>query len=132
MGHSYDSGRSFLRDLKLVISQIATKDWTPVDLKHVAMKVDILRRNLVSAVKVGCLSLLGTNKVLMNFDTQEVVGDAPIELGDLFIDLQDTGLELVALDDTTSNDKILCHLRSRLESVLERRGKDGDLWNSKF
>ena len=26
LGHSYDSGRSFLRDLKLVISQIAVKD----------------------------------------------------------------------------------------------------------
>ena len=73
-----------------------------------------------------------TKKVLMNFDSQEEVSDAPIELGDLFIDLQDTRLELVALDDTTSNDKILCHLRSRLESVLERRGKDGDLWHSKF
>ena len=96
------------------------------------MKVDILRRNLVSTVKVGCLSFPSTNKVLMNFDTQEVVGDAPIELGDLFIDLQDTGLEFAALDDTTSNDKMLCHLRSRLKSVLERRGKYGDLWHSNF
>ena len=87
LGHSYYSGCSFLRDLKLVISQIAVKDWTPVDLKRIAMKVDILRRNLVSVVKEGFLSLPSTNKVLMNFDTQEVVGDAPIELGDPFIDL---------------------------------------------
>ena len=108
------------------------KDWTPIDLKRVAMKVDILRRNLVFVVNEGFLSFPCTNKVLMNFDTQEVVSDAPIELGDLFIDLQDTSLELAALDDTTSNDKILCHLRSRLESVLERRGKYGDLWHSKF
>ena len=130
--HSYDSGRAFLRDLKLVIAQIVVKDWTPVYFKRVAMKVDILRRNLVSAVKAGCLSVIGMNKVLMNFDTQEVVGDAPIELGDLCIDLQDIGLELAALDESTSNDKILCRLRSRLEYVLERRGKNGDLWNSKF
>ena len=47
LGHSYESGRAFLRDLKLVIAQIAAKDWTPVDLKRVAMKVDILRGNLV-------------------------------------------------------------------------------------
>ena len=87
MGCSYDSGCAFLRDLNLIIYQIAGKDWTPVDLKRIAMKVDILRRNLVSVVKEGCLSLPSTNKVLMNFDTQEVVGDAPIELGDLFIDL---------------------------------------------
>ena len=121
-----------MRDLKLVISHIAAKDWTPVDLKHVAMKVDILCRNLVSAMKEGCLSLPGTNKVLINFDTHEVVGDASIKLGDLFIELQDTGLELAALDESTSNDQILSHLRSILESVLDRRGKTGDLWHSKF
>jgi hypothetical protein len=121
-----------LRDLKLVISQIAVKDWTSVDLKRVAMKVDILRGNLVSAVKAGCISMAGTKKVLMNFDSQEEVSDAPIKLEDLFIDLQDTGLELAALDESTSNDRILSHLRSRLESVLDRRGKNGDLWHSKF
>ena len=69
LGHSYESGRSFLRDMKLVIAQIAAKDWTPVDLKRVAMRVDILRKNLVSAVKAGCFSFPGTNKVLMNFNT---------------------------------------------------------------
>ena len=62
-------------------------------------------------------------------------------IGDLFIDLQDTGLELATLDESTSNDKILCHLRSKLESVLERSDKNsvlersdknGDLWHSKF
>jgi hypothetical protein len=91
LGHSYESVCAFLRDLKLVSAYIATKDWMYVDLKHVAMKVDILHRNLVRAVKAGCLSMAGVNKVLMNFDSQEV-GDAPIELGDLFIDLQDTSL----------------------------------------
>ena len=69
LGHCYESGCSLLRYLKLVISQIAVKDWTHVDLKRVAMKVDILRRNLDSTVKEGCLYFLGTNKVLMNFDT---------------------------------------------------------------
>ena len=132
LGHSYESGCALLRDLKLVIAQIAAKDWTPVDLKRVAMRVDILRRNLVSAVKAGCLSMPRANKVLMNFDSQEEVGDAPLEVGDLVINLQDTGLELAALDESTSNDRILCHLRSILESVFERRGKNGDFWHSKF
>ena len=68
----------------------------------------------------------------MNFYSQEEVGDCPIELGDLFIELQDTNLELAALDESTLNDRILCNLRSRVESVLERRGKNGDFWHSKF
>lgn len=43
----------------------------------------------------------------MNFDTQEVVGDAPIE--DLYIDLQDIDLELADFDETTSNNKIMSY-----------------------
>eukprot|EP01018_Ginkgo_biloba_P007841 Gb_06198 [translate_table: standard] len=132
LDHSFESGRAFLRDLKLVIAQIAAKDWTPVDLKRVAMKVDILRRNLDSAIRAGCLSVTGLNKVLMNFDTQEEIIDAPIKLGDLFIDLKDTALELVTLDESMGIDKILSGLRSRLENVLERKGGNGDLWHSNF
>lgn len=41
-------------------AQRAAKDWMVVDLKCFAMKVKILRRNLVCAVKAGA------NKVLMN------------------------------------------------------------------
>ena len=41
-------------------AQRATKDWMVVDLKCFAMKVKILRRNLVYAAKAGA------NKVLMN------------------------------------------------------------------
>ena len=83
----------------------------PIDMKCVAMKVDILRRNLVCAIKAGCVSMPGSNKVHMNFDSQEEVGDCPTELGDLFIELQDTNLELEALDESTLNDRILCNLR---------------------
>ena len=70
-------------------------------MKHVAMKVDILRRNLVCAVKEGCVSIPGANKVLMNFDSQEEVGYCPIELGDPLIELQDTNLDLAYLDEST-------------------------------
>ena len=97
--------------MNLVISQIAAKDWTPVDMKCVSMKVDILCRNLVCVVNAGCISMPSANKVLMNFDSQEEVGYCPIELGDLFIELQDTNLELEALDESTLNDRILCNLR---------------------
>ena len=68
------------------------------------MKVDILHRNLIYIVTAGCLSIPGGNKVLMIFDSREEVSDAPIVKGDLFIDLQDSGLELAALNESTSND----------------------------
>ncbi|KAH9318538.1 hypothetical protein KI387_020307, partial [Taxus chinensis] len=53
----YDNGSTFLRDLKLIIAQIAAKDWTSIDSKRVAMIVYILRRNLMSGVHTGCLSV---------------------------------------------------------------------------
>ncbi|KAH9324806.1 hypothetical protein KI387_004984 [Taxus chinensis] len=87
LDNTYQNGRSFLRDLKLVTAQIATKDWTPVDLKRVAMKVNILHKNLESAVREGQLSMSGANRVLVNFDTQEEIYDVPIELGDLLIEV---------------------------------------------
>ena len=66
------------------------------------------------------------------FDSEEEVSDAPMVIGDLLLDLQDTGLELAALDESTSNGKNLYRLRSKLECVLERRGKNGYFWHSKF
>ncbi|GLJ12791.1 hypothetical protein SUGI_0197900 [Cryptomeria japonica] len=130
--HTYQNGRSFLRDLKLVTAQIAAKDWTPVDLKRVAMKVEILRKNMDSVVREGCLSMTGGSRVLVNFDTQEEILDAPIELGDLLIDMQDTGLELAPTEESMSNDKILSDLRSRLDTVFTKRGVNGDQWHSMF
>ncbi|KAH9326448.1 hypothetical protein KI387_006626, partial [Taxus chinensis] len=87
LDHTYQNGCSFLRDLKLVTAQIATKDWTPVDLKRVAMKVNILHKNLESAVREGQLSMSGASRVLVNFDTQEEIHDVPIELEDLLIEV---------------------------------------------
>ncbi|KAH9324814.1 hypothetical protein KI387_004992, partial [Taxus chinensis] len=33
----YDNGSTFLRDLNLIIAQIAAKDWTSIDSKSVAV-----------------------------------------------------------------------------------------------
>lgn len=66
------------------------------------------------------------------FDSEEEVSDAPMVIGDLLLDLHDTGLELAALDESMSNGKILYCLILKLECVLERRGKNGDFWHSKF
>ncbi|GLJ58290.1 hypothetical protein SUGI_1429010 [Cryptomeria japonica] len=81
----YYSGFTFMRALKLIIAQIAAKDWTDIDSKRVAMTVDILRRNLTSAVHMGCLSVTDTNeelRVLDNFNTQEGVPDFPVAVGE--------------------------------------------------
>ncbi|KAH9326811.1 hypothetical protein KI387_006989, partial [Taxus chinensis] len=121
LDHTYQNGRSFLRDLKLVTAQIATKDWTPVDLKRVAMKVNILHKNLESAVREGQLSMSGASRVLVNFDTQEEIHDVPIELGDLLIEVQDSGLELAPIEESISNDKVLSDLRSRLGTIFKRK-----------
>ncbi|GLJ34373.1 hypothetical protein SUGI_0691130 [Cryptomeria japonica] len=93
----YDSGFTFLRDLKLIIAQIAAKDWTSIDSKRVAVAVDMLRRNLTSAVHTGCLSVTNTNeelRVLDNFDTREEVPDFPVVVGDSSWNIRDTGLYL--------------------------------------
>ncbi|KAH9295262.1 hypothetical protein KI387_038850, partial [Taxus chinensis] len=130
LDNTYQNGRSFLRDLKLVTAQIATKDWTPVDLKRVAMKVNILHKNLESAVREGQLSMSGASRVLVNFDTQEEIHDVPIELGDLLIEVQDSGLELAPIEESISNDKVLFDLRSRLGTIFKRKGVNGDQWHS--
>ncbi|GLJ34362.1 hypothetical protein SUGI_0690900 [Cryptomeria japonica] len=70
----YDSGFTSLRDLKLIIARISSKDRTSIDSKRVSEKVDNLRRNLLSAVQMG--SHPGTNAneeipVLHNFDKQK-------------------------------------------------------------
>ncbi|KAH9320477.1 hypothetical protein KI387_015116 [Taxus chinensis] len=132
LDHTYQNGRSFLRDLKLVTAQIAAKDWTPVDLKRVAMKVNILHKNLESAVREGQLSMSGASRVLVNFDTQEEIPDVPIELGDLLIEVQDSGLELAPTEESISNDKVLSDLRSRLGTIFKRKGVNGDQWHSVF
>ena len=51
--HAYDSGRRFLRDLKLLVAQISTRDWAPIDGKRVSMRVNLLRQHLQAAVAVG-------------------------------------------------------------------------------
>ena len=51
--HVFDSGRLFLRDLKLLIAQISTRDWAPIDGKRISMRVNLLRQHLQAAVAVG-------------------------------------------------------------------------------
>ncbi|KAH9289231.1 hypothetical protein KI387_033348 [Taxus chinensis] len=134
----YDNGSTFLRDLKLIIAQIAAKDWSSVDGKRVAIIVDILRRHLMCAVNMGCLSLTNSNEevqVLVNFDTQEEVPDMPLAIGDLALNTRDSGLFLAPSKDpstATSIRDLLSQLSSRLEAVLPRKGNNVDSWHSTF
>ncbi|KAH9291385.1 hypothetical protein KI387_043423, partial [Taxus chinensis] len=133
----YDNGSTFLRDLKLIIAQIAAKDWTSIDSKCVAVIVDILRRNLMSGVHTGCLSANANEElqVFVIFDTQEEIPDSPIVVGDLSCDIKDSGLYLTPSNDSLLSvtiREVLSQLRSSLELVLPRKGRNGEEWHSMF
>ncbi|XP_057849503.2 uncharacterized protein LOC131060344 [Cryptomeria japonica] len=134
----YDSGFTFLRDLKLIIAQIASKDRISIHSKRASEKVDILRRNLLSAVQLG--SLPGTNvneeiRVLHNFDTKKEIPDFPVVVGDISWSIKDSGLclskGLESASHVTVRD-VLSQIRSRLEIVLPRNGRSGNEWFSLF
>lgn len=134
----YDSGFIFMRDLKLIIAQIAAKDWTDIDSKRIAVTVDILRKNLMSAVHLGCFSPTNTNeelRVLDNFDTQEEVSDFPVVVGDSSWNIKDSGLCLspctLSENPVTIRD-VISQIRSKLEMVLPRNGSNGEEWHSLF
>ncbi|GLJ33822.1 hypothetical protein SUGI_0679990 [Cryptomeria japonica] len=134
----YDNGFTFLRDLKLIIAQIASKDWTSIDSKRVAVTVDILRRNLSPAVQMECLSVTNKNeelRVLDNFDTQEEVPDFPVVVGDISWNIKDSGLSLSPCTESATPITVrdtLSQIRSKLEMVLPRNGRSGDEWHSLF
>ncbi|XP_059065183.1 uncharacterized protein LOC131038022 isoform X2 [Cryptomeria japonica] len=136
--YCYDNGFTFLRDMKLIIAQIAIKDWTSIDNKRVAVTINILKRNLLPAVHMG--SLPGTNgneeiRVLHNFDTQEEIPDFPVAVQDISWNIKDSGLCLSPLKESatlvTVTD-VLSQIRSKLEMILPRNGRKGDEWFSLF
>ena len=94
MNSCYHNGTAFLNDVKPLISQIAAKDWTSVDGKRVALRVDILRRNLKSAIDRGRPSTTGEIQMLVNLDMQEEVSGFPVVVEDIMFDFLYTGLGL--------------------------------------
>lgn len=50
----YNSGRSFLENLKLLLAQMSTKDWSPMDAKRVTLRVSLIQKELPSALLLGC------------------------------------------------------------------------------
>ncbi|XP_057849508.2 uncharacterized protein LOC131060346 [Cryptomeria japonica] len=140
VGSSYDKGFNFLRDLRLIIAEIAAKDWTSIDSKRVAVTVDVLRRNLMSAVHRGCLSVTNTyeeKRILDDFDTQEEVPDFPVVVGDSSWNTNDSGLILSPCTTTKSETPVtirdvFSQLRFKLEKLLPRNGSNGREWHSLF
>ncbi|XP_057849511.2 uncharacterized protein LOC131060350 [Cryptomeria japonica] len=133
----YDNGSTFLRDLKLVISQIVAKDWTSIDSKRVGQIVDVIRRNLKVAINMGCLSFSNADDMqgLVNFDTQEEIPDEPVVVGDFSCNTRDQGLCLLPSHESSKASSIrdvLCQLRLELETVLPRKGNNGESWHSEF
>ncbi|XP_057831411.1 uncharacterized protein LOC131042113 [Cryptomeria japonica] len=130
--HCYDNGSAFTRDLKLIISQIAAKDWSPVDSKRVGIIVEIIKRNLKPAVSMGCLCAANTNEVqkLVNFDTEEEVPDLPLVVDDFSFNISDSDLYLTHTKNGIRH--VLSQLRSTVESILPREGNNADSWHSMF
>lgn len=56
LGLSHQNGLSFMRDLKLGLPQISTKDWSTIDSKRVAFKISLLRKHLEAAISMSCLA----------------------------------------------------------------------------
>ncbi|KAH9309559.1 hypothetical protein KI387_037470 [Taxus chinensis] len=138
-----DVDTSDVRDLQQEflekISQICSKsqDNFIFKIKRVAVIVDILRRNLMSSVHTGCLSANANEElqVFVIFDTQEEIPDSPIFVGDLSCDIKDSGLYLTPSNDSllfVTIREVLSQLRSSLELVLPRKGRNGEEWHSMF
>ncbi|GLJ34369.1 hypothetical protein SUGI_0691060 [Cryptomeria japonica] len=134
----YGNGFAFLRDLKLIIEQISKKNWTSVGSKRVAVTLDILRRNLISAINMGCLSVRNANeelRVLDNFHTQEEVPDPAVVFWDYSWNIRDSGLFLSPCTESATPvtmREVFSQLRSKLEIVIPRDGSNAEEWHSLF
>ncbi|KAH9289246.1 hypothetical protein KI387_033363, partial [Taxus chinensis] len=134
----YDNGCTFLRDLKLLIAQLAAQDWSPIESNRVASRVKSLRTNLMDAVNMGgCVCNANKNEVqgLVNFDTQEEIPDSPVVVGDFSCAVKDQGLCLAPSDEISKaiiRRDVLSHLRSRLEALIPGKENTGERWRSKF
>lgn len=72
--------------------------------------------------------------MLVNLDTQQEVSDFPVAAEEFTLnDFPDTGLELAPSQEPMAvTGNILSELRSRLETVVPRKGNDGEWWHSVF
>ena len=72
----HTGGLAFLRDLKLLLSQIAVQDWAPIDSKRALLRLSLLRKHMADAIAFGCLpSGSGGLEQLTSFDTGDAIAD---------------------------------------------------------
>ncbi|EFJ31667.1 hypothetical protein SELMODRAFT_408444 [Selaginella moellendorffii] len=124
----HTNGKSFLRDLKLIIAQISSKDWSPIDSKRIAFKLTMLAKNLRSAVVQGCME---DGKPLVNFDTEEQIDDAALGIEGLAFSVEDAGLRLGCYGDLDLSRAVLEQLLGEFEKVMPRTGKGDEEWHRK-
>ncbi|KAL3699205.1 hypothetical protein R1sor_017227 [Riccia sorocarpa] len=128
---SYSSGKSFLRDVKLILSQITTKDWSSIDSKRVALRISLLQEHLKSAVNMGCIQNDGWQP-LISFDDQEQIADGPFVFdGEEFL-VPDHQLELIPGKGCRDIDDVLQHVTERFREKFVRDGKDDEVWHLKL
>mmetsp|Transcript_22245 Transcript_22245/g.37245 ORF Transcript_22245/g.37245 Transcript_22245/m.37245 type:complete len:1360 (-) Transcript_22245:841-4920(-) len=151
---AFETGRVFKNQMQLLMAKISMKDWTPLDRTQIALRVDLVRRNLGRAINRGCLAdsdeegsdavpLLAVVEadLLKSFDTGEAVLDTPLPLtplrpGDELTEseklvLVDTGLLLRRGD--MSDVELMAPLRHYFERhVLPRTHANFKEWHSRF
>ncbi|KAG0585018.1 hypothetical protein KC19_3G251200, partial [Ceratodon purpureus] len=128
----HQNGRSFNRDLKLVLSQMSTKDWSPIDSKRVAYKLLLLNKHLGTAIASGCLAAGEGDTVLMNFDSRETISEfVPMDVQGNVFQLADTNVQLAPLENQVIG-SILDPLRIEFEQVVARTGEDDEAWHTLF
>ncbi|CAM6093207.1 unnamed protein product [Calypogeia fissa] len=129
---SYLSGRSFLLDLKLIIAQITTKDWSPIDSKRVALRINLLRKHLRSAISVGSFFSDGILKPLIQFDDCLDISDELLVVHDIDFPISDTALELTAFQEKKVTGDILLSLMATFKTIVSRKGEKDEEWHSFF
>ncbi|MCO5576995.1 hypothetical protein L7F22_030816 [Adiantum nelumboides] len=128
---THKSGRCFMEDFKLVLSQISVRDWSSVDSKRVAMRLTVLRNHLESAIRVGQCS---DGQCLLDFRKDENIADEPISVGGKFDSLiQDAGLELAGVENDSSKAQVILQpLKQKFESIVQHQDGIDNKWHDMY
>ncbi|KAH7282154.1 hypothetical protein KP509_35G015200 [Ceratopteris richardii] len=131
----YKSGRCFLQDFKLVLSQISAQDWSSVDSRRVMMRISILRSHLASAITLGQCN---GGEMLSDLDNDDSINDDPIYLKSEIcgnVQLEDSGLQLAVCgtgERMSSMNDIVESLRLKFQAAFPRVDHSDTEWHASY
>lgn len=131
----YSNGRSLLTDFKLLIAQIATRDWSPMSTKRVAFRIEYLRSYLDTAI---CFGRCGQGEdgvaQLSNVDNQEPIADVPLSVDGHLIYLSDSDIQLLPgqVHGQSTLGNYVQSLREAFETVVKRPITKDEDWHLQF